>query len=74
MPLETVRIPFSINPLVVVADNRGYIRVEVDLLQNRLTDCRVLLHQSSFLKRKRTFLQEETRGEADFPNVVDEAA
>ena len=71
---ESVGVTLSVDALVVMADDRGDLRVLVDVRKDALPDRRVFLHLSALLEGERTRLFEQSGRKADLPDVVHEAA
>src|SRR5258707_4368562 len=59
---------------MVMTDDRCDLGVGVDIGQNSFANLRMALHLAPLVKRKRSRLFEESSGQTDLANVVDQPA
>ena len=71
---QSVGVTVSVNPLVVMPDDTGDLRVGLDLPEDVFPDRRVILHQSTLFERERTHLLEQTCRQPDLADVMNESA
>src|SRR5581483_4826635 len=64
----------SVDPCMVMPDDRRDLCVRVNVRKDRFPDLGVTLHLTPFLKGERSGLIEEAGGKTDLPDVVNEAA
>ena len=71
---ETVRVPGTVPAFVMVADDRPGRREQVERLEERVADLRVRLDDRALLLVERPRLEEDTVGDADLADVVEDRA
>jgi len=71
---EPVWISTAVHPFMVMANDLGDLSVVSHVRQDSLADCGVLFHLPSLIQREGTRLLQETHGQPDLPDVMDETA
>ena len=71
---QAVRVPISVESLVMMSNDRSDLGVVVDLRKDALADLAVRLHEATLLERERTRLLEKAGRQTDLSDVVHEPA